>query len=186
MSNSVRPDVLAYMDAYKLLGTEYSADSSQVRRAYLRLVRQHHPDKFPAGSVEQHQATAATARINEAYRLVRDAPLRYHRVSQASDPDTPWTDTELDDAIRQARTNRKVDLTMTTVLVVVMTVLAPIVARSLASSLPPPIQWPVLMVLGLGSSLALWTVLGPRAWHALYKLQLGMAIFHMLRGGRFF
>lgn len=46
------------------------------------------------------------SRINSAYQLVRDAPLRYHRVSTRSRPDEAWTDAELDEAIRRARSER--------------------------------------------------------------------------------
>ena len=74
-----------------------TADSAAIRQAHKRLAKQHHPDRFPAGSAEQQQATARMAESTTRYRLIRKAPLRYHRVSEASDPTTPSTDTELDD-----------------------------------------------------------------------------------------
>jgi curved DNA-binding protein CbpA len=121
MPSSARPDLFAFMDAYKVLGVEYSADSSVIRQGHKRLAKQHHPDKYPAGSAEQQQATARMAEINDAYRLIRKAPLRYHRVSKASDPTTPWTDTELDDAIRRARMDmdQEVDRWITIALIAV-------------------------------------------------------------------
>jgi curved DNA-binding protein CbpA len=121
MPSSARPDLFAFMDAYKVLGAEYSADSSVIRQGHKRLAKQHHPDKYPAGSAEQQQATARMAEINDAYRLIRKAPLRYHRVSKASDPTTPWTDTELDDAIRRARMDmdQEVDQWITIALIAV-------------------------------------------------------------------
>src|SRR5262245_62888784 len=144
MPTAARPDLLAFMDAYKVLGVDYSADSAAIRQAHKRLARQHHPDRFPAGSTEQRQATAHMAAINDAYGLGREAPLRYHRVSQASDPTTPWTDTELDDAIRDARMNQKVgwwtmaqdvenvDQWITVALVVVLVIAVPVFTSSLA------------------------------------------------------
>ena len=104
---SARPDLLAVMDAYKALGVDYSADPAAIRQAHKRLAKQHHPDRFPTGSAEQQQATAHMAAINDAYGLIRKAPLRNYRVSKAADPTTPRTDTEHDDAIR--RMNQQVD-----------------------------------------------------------------------------
>jgi len=93
------------MDAYKLLGLDYSADSAAIRHAHKRLAKRHHPDRFPVGSAEQQQATARMAAINDAYGLIREAPLRHHPVSNPPEPPIPSTDTELDDAIR--RTNQR-------------------------------------------------------------------------------
>jgi curved DNA-binding protein CbpA len=109
MPTAARAALLAVMDAYKVLGVDYSADSTAIRQAHKRLAKQYHPDRFPVGSAEQEQATAHMAAINDAYGLIRKAPLRYHRVSEASDPTTPSTDTELDDAIRRAPMNQDVD-----------------------------------------------------------------------------
>jgi curved DNA-binding protein CbpA len=141
MPTAARPDLLAFMDAYKVLGVDYSADSAAIRQAHKRLAKQHHPDRFPVGSAEQQQATAHMAAINHAYGLIRKAPLRYHRVSKASDHTTPWTDTELDDDIRRARTNLKVDRRMMdvedvdrwmTVALVVLAVAVPVFTSSVA------------------------------------------------------
>jgi curved DNA-binding protein CbpA len=107
MPTAARADLLAFMDAYKVLGVDHSADSFAIRQAHKRLAKQHHPDRFPVGSAEQQQATAHMAAINDAYALIRKAPLRGHQLSKASDPTIPWTDTELDDAIH--RMNQNVD-----------------------------------------------------------------------------
>ena len=141
MPTAARPDLLAFQDAYKVLAVDYSADSAAIRQAHKRLAKQHHPDRFPAGSAEQQQATAHMAAINDAYGLIRKAPLRYHRVSEASDPTTPSTDTELDDDIRRARSNPKVDRWMMdvedvdrwmTVALVVLAVAVPVFMSSAA------------------------------------------------------
>lgn len=111
MSTAARPELSAMTDAYKVLGVDYSADSEAIRHAHKRLAKQHHPDRFPVGSAEQQQATARMAAINNAYGLIRDAPLRHHPVSSPSDPAPPPTDTELDDAI--GRMDEKPDRWMT-------------------------------------------------------------------------
>lgn len=103
------------MDAYKVLGVDYSADSAAIRQAHKRLAKQHHPDRFPAGSAQQQRATVHMAAINDAYALIRKAPLRYRRVSEASDPTTTRADADLDVAVDRARMNRKVDWWITDV-----------------------------------------------------------------------
>jgi hypothetical protein len=178
---TTRPDLFAVMDAYKVLGVEYSANSSEIRRAHRRLARQHHPDRYPAGSAEQQQATGRMAVINDAYRVARDAPLRYHRVSKAADPDTAWSDSELDEAVRRAAAVRKVDLTITIALVVLSVAIVPLLIRGLA-----PVAdltfWPLYIGLSLVSSIVMWSMLGPRGWQAMYKYLLVVAILRMLHG----
>ena len=132
MSSPARLDLFAFMDAYEVLGVDYAADSAAVRQAHKRLAKQHHPDRFPAGSAEQQQATTRMAEINDAYRLIREAPLRYHRVSKASDPTTPWTDIELEEAIRRARMNQKVNRWMTIAVIAVAVIAVPFFTSSVA------------------------------------------------------
>jgi hypothetical protein len=177
MPEPISPDLFVFMDAYKVLGVGYEADSSEIRRAHRRLAKLHHPDKHSAGSPAEPQATVRMARINDAYRLVGDAPLRYHRVSRASDPDTPWTDVELDDAIRLARVHRNVDLGMTVGLVFVAIIVVPLLLSSLSlAGLPVPL----VMAVTLGSTFVMWTMLGPRMWHILFKIQLALVVLRML------
>jgi hypothetical protein len=132
MRTSAQPDLFAFMDAYQVLGVDYTVDSAAIRRAHKRLAKQHHPDRFPADSVEQQQATTRMAEINDAYRLIREAPLRYHRVSKASDPTTPWTDLELEEAIRRARINRQVERWMTIALIAAAVIAVPFFTNSVA------------------------------------------------------
>lgn len=99
-------DINSYLDAYAVLGVEHSANPAEIGRAYKVAARTHHPDRYPAGSDEQRNATERMRQINAAYQLVRDAPLRFHRVSTRSRPDEAWTDTELDAAIRRAKNER--------------------------------------------------------------------------------
>jgi curved DNA-binding protein CbpA len=170
MPSAARPDLFAFMDAYTVLGVDYSANSSVIRQAYKRLAKQHHPDKHPAGSAEHQQATTRMAQINDAYRLIRDAPLRHHRVSKGSDPITPWTDDELDDAIRRARMSQQFDRWMTVALVVVAVIVVPSIVGTVAAfNALGSLTWPFTGVVGLGSTIFLYTVLGPRAWRTLYR-----------------
>jgi hypothetical protein len=62
-------------EAATILGVPADADPVDARAAYLRLVRSHHPDVAP----ERADATAATARLTEAWAVFRrtvapDAP----------------------------------------------------------------------------------------------------------------
>ena len=149
------------MDAYKVLGVDYTADSAAIRQAHKRLAKQHHPDRLPAGSAGQQQATTRMAEINDAYRLIREAPLRYHRVSKASDPTTPWTDSELEEAIRRARIDHEVTRWMTIALIAAAVIAVPFFPSSVAffkalGSLPLTVAvllgWTVMLVM-------LWTTL---------------------------
>ena len=155
MPSSNRPDLFAFMDAYKVLDVEYTAAPAAIRQAQKRLAKQHHPDRFPAGSAAQQQATARMAEINDAYRLIREAPLRYHRVSTASDPTTPWNDIELDDAIRRARMNQVVDRSTTIALTAVTAIAVPLFASSVAVLR----TLPLIAAVVLGWTVLLWTFL---------------------------
>ena len=102
-ARSDTPDLNEFLDAYGLLGVEYGASPPDIARAFKRQAREHHPDRYPSGSAEQQQATARMAAINAAYRLIRDAPLRHHRISTGARADDPWTVDELDAAMHRAR-----------------------------------------------------------------------------------
>lgn len=63
-------------DAYRLLGVEAQASDAEVKRAYRRLLSQHHPDKLVSkGLPEEMMKVAAqkTHEIRQAYELVREA-----------------------------------------------------------------------------------------------------------------
>jgi len=149
-----RRDLFAFMDAYQILGIDYGADPAVIRQAHKRLAKQYHPDRFPAGSAEQSQATIRMAEINDAYRLIREAPLRFHRVSKAADPTTPWSDTELEDAIRYARINQEVERWTPIGVIAVLVIAVPLVTTA------------------------------PGAWRMLYFAVLAWQIWHMSRGFR--
>ena len=56
-------------DYYALLGIARGASSEEIKRAYRRLVRQWHPDLNP----DLPDAAERLKRLNEAYRMLRDA-----------------------------------------------------------------------------------------------------------------
>jgi len=63
---------MEYKDYYKTLGVEKSADEKEIKKAYRRLARQHHPDVNPGDKA----AEARFKEINEAYEVLSDAEKR--------------------------------------------------------------------------------------------------------------
>lgn len=58
------------MNHYEVLGVDRDATTGEIRSAFRRLARAHHPDTNAAGSIEM------LASINEAWRVLGDAQLR--------------------------------------------------------------------------------------------------------------
>lgn len=70
-------------DHYKVLGVKTSASAADVKTAFVRLARQHHPDTVIAQGPELMKLKAdITARLNEAYSVLHDEEARaeYARV----------------------------------------------------------------------------------------------------------
>ncbi len=64
----------ALSDAYRLLGIDSGADEAEIKRAYRRLMNQHHPDKLVAKGLPQEMmdmANQKTLEIKAAYELIR-------------------------------------------------------------------------------------------------------------------
>ena len=59
------------MTHYEVLGVDRGASTSQIRTAFRRLARAHHPDTSATGSAE------SLAPINEAWRVLGDPVLRH-------------------------------------------------------------------------------------------------------------
>lgn len=67
---------LSKRDAYKVLGVESTDDKATVKRAYRRLMSQHHPDKLVSKGLPDEMmklATDKTQHIQKAYELIKDA-----------------------------------------------------------------------------------------------------------------
>src|SRR5262245_11380441 len=112
-ATGTKPDIYALMNAYGLLEVPYKATTGEIRRAFRQLASLHHPDKFPEGSPDRGRATERMIQLNAAYELIRAAPLQYHRVSTATGADEPWSDAELEEAIRRGHAARQVEEFMT-------------------------------------------------------------------------
>ncbi len=61
-----------YKDYYRILGVERNADPGEIKRAYRRLARRHHPDVNPGDA----QAQERFKEINEAYEVLSDPEKR--------------------------------------------------------------------------------------------------------------
>lgn len=72
-----RPDsASALKDAYALLGVASDCSEQELKRAYRRLMNQHHPDKLVARGLPEEMMAMAhkkTMEIKEAYELIRKA-----------------------------------------------------------------------------------------------------------------
>lgn len=55
---------------YKTLGLPFGAPMSEVKAAYKRLLKQHHPDRHGSSPEDQKKATEFSARLNEAYSRI--------------------------------------------------------------------------------------------------------------------
>ena len=58
---------------YKLLGVEPGSDFVTVQGAYNSLATRSDPSRFPAGSEEETQAKEIRARLNESFKVLREA-----------------------------------------------------------------------------------------------------------------
>lgn len=55
---------------YANLETPYGADLETVKKAYRKMMKQYHPDKFSGDPEKQKTATEITKRLNEAYQAL--------------------------------------------------------------------------------------------------------------------
>ena len=73
---AAQPQAMSSDDAYAILGVDSSATDTEVKKAYRRLMSQHHPDKLVAkGLPEEMMKVAAekTHEIKQAYERIREA-----------------------------------------------------------------------------------------------------------------
>ena len=74
-------------DPYAVLGVPSTATEDEIRRAYLRQVRVHHPDARPAIQRSTSSADETLRRVVAAYDLLRDPErrARYDRAHARAD-----------------------------------------------------------------------------------------------------
>lgn len=75
---------MARMDYYRVLGVSREASDDDIKKAYRKLVFQHHPDRNP----DSKDAEAKIREINAAYEIVGDAEKRrsYDRLYWGDEP----------------------------------------------------------------------------------------------------
>ena len=78
---------MEFKDYYKALGVERTASDDEIKKAFRRLARKHHPDISKAAD-----AQARMQELNEAYEVLRDGEKRaaYDRVGQGAQGGQPF------------------------------------------------------------------------------------------------
>ncbi|KAI1411507.1 DnaJ-domain-containing protein [Hypoxylon sp. FL1857] len=74
-------------DYYKVLGVSHDADERQIKAAYRKLTKIHHPDKAAKQGLSKEEAEKKMASINEAYEVLSDPELRA-RFDRGDDPNS--------------------------------------------------------------------------------------------------
>ena len=74
-------------DYYKVLGVPNDADELQIKAAYRKMTRQHHPDKAVRLGITKEEAEKKMAAINEAYEVLSDPELKA-RFDRGDDPNS--------------------------------------------------------------------------------------------------
>ncbi|KAI8627560.1 DnaJ domain-containing protein [Xylariaceae sp. FL1651] len=74
-------------DYYKILGVPKDADERQIKSAYRKMSKQHHPDKAIKQGLTKEEAEKKMAGINEAYEVLSDPELRA-RFDRGDDPNS--------------------------------------------------------------------------------------------------
>ncbi|CZR57422.1 related to interferon-induced double-stranded RNA-activated protein kinase inhibitor [Phialocephala subalpina] len=72
-------------DYYKVLGLTRDADELQIKSAYRKMVKIHHPDKAHKQGITKEDAEKKMAAVNEAYEVLSDPELK-QRYDQGDDP----------------------------------------------------------------------------------------------------
>jgi DnaJ family protein C protein 3 len=72
-------------DYYKVLGLTRDADELQIKSAYRKMVKVHHPDKAHKQGISKEDAEKKMAAVNEAYEVLSDPELK-QRYDHGDDP----------------------------------------------------------------------------------------------------
>jgi DnaJ family protein C protein 3 len=74
-------------DYYKVLGVSNDADERQIKAAYRKLTKVHHPDKAAKQGLTKEEAEKKMQAINEAYEVLSNPELRA-RFDRGDDPNS--------------------------------------------------------------------------------------------------
>ncbi|KAI0441809.1 DnaJ domain-containing protein [Xylaria telfairii] len=74
-------------DYYKVLGVAHDADERQIKSAYRKASKMHHPDKAIKQGLTKEEAEKKMASINEAYEVLSNPELR-ERFDRGDDPNS--------------------------------------------------------------------------------------------------
>jgi len=74
-------------DYYKVLGVAHDSDERQIKAAYRKLSKVHHPDKAAKQGLTKEEAEKKMASINEAYEVLINPELRA-RFDRGDDPNS--------------------------------------------------------------------------------------------------
>ncbi|KAK4244678.1 hypothetical protein C7999DRAFT_17084 [Corynascus novoguineensis] len=74
-------------DYYKVLGVAHDADERQIKSAYRKLSKLHHPDKAAKQGLTKEEAEKKMAAVNEAYEVLSNPELRA-RFDRGDDPNS--------------------------------------------------------------------------------------------------
>lgn len=72
-------------DYYKVLGLTRDADELQIKAAYRKMVKLHHPDKAHKLGITKEDAEKKMSSVNEAYEVLSDPELK-QRYDRGDDP----------------------------------------------------------------------------------------------------
>lgn len=75
-SSAARSSDMSVSEAYKMLALDKTADKNEVKRAYRKMMSQHHPDKLVAKGLPPEMiklATEKTQHIRAAYDLIKES-----------------------------------------------------------------------------------------------------------------
>lgn len=61
-----------YVIYFQILEVTSLSTKDEIKKSYLRLIKQWHPDRFPNDNIKAHEATEKCKLLNEAYEKLKD------------------------------------------------------------------------------------------------------------------